>query len=156
MIQITATPTANGFTNPISFSVSGLPAGATASFNPAMLTLNGVAKPTMLTITNGSSAVARRSASTNGSTRLIELLLATWIVAILGWVYLRLQVRAIPLMKRYAALALFALILITGGILSGCALGVTSSPSVNTSQLTVTATSGTLTQTFGITLSATH
>ena len=156
MIQITATPTANGFTNPISFSVSGLPAGATASFNPAMLTLNGVAKPTMLTITNGSSAVARRSAGTNGSARLIELLLATWIVAILGWVYLRLQVRAIPLMKRYAALALFALILLTGGILGGCALGVTSSPSVNTSQLTVTATSGTLTQTFGMTLTVTH
>lgn len=37
MIQITATPTAGGFTNSISFSVSGLPAGATASFNPAML-----------------------------------------------------------------------------------------------------------------------
>ena len=110
----------------------------------------------MLTITNGSSAVAQRSTGTNGSAWLIELLLATWIVAILGWVYLRLQVRAIPLMKRYAALALFALILITGGILSGCALGVTSSPSVNTSQLTVTATSGTLTQTFGITLSVTH
>ena len=156
MIQVTATPTANGFTNSISFSVSGLPAGATASFNPAMLTLNGVAKPTMLTITNGSSAVAQRSTGTNGSAWLIELLLATWIVAILGWVYLRLQVRAIPLMKRYAALALFALILITGGILGGCALGVNSSPSVNTSQLTVTATSGTLTQTFGITLSVTH
>jgi hypothetical protein len=154
MIQITATPTANGFANSISFSVVGLPAGATASFNPAMLTLNGVAKPTMLTITNGSSAGARRSAGVGGSVRLLQPLLATWFVAILGWLYLRLQVRAIPLMKRYTALALFALILLTGSLLGGCALGV-NSPSVNTSQLTVTATSGTLTQTLGITLQVT-
>ena len=125
MIQITATPTANGFANSISFSVSGLPAGATGSFNPAVLTLNGLAKPTMLTITNGSSAVARRSAGTGGSARLLQPLLATWFIVILGWLYLRLQVAAIPLMKRYTALAAFALLLLTGSILGGCALGVT-------------------------------
>jgi hypothetical protein len=156
MIQITATPTANGFTNPISFSVSGLPSGSSASFNPAMLTINGVAKPTMLTITNGSSTTAGGSAGTNDSARLLELVLATWIVAILVWVCLHLQVRSISSMKRYTALALFALILLTGGILSGCALGVTSSPSTNASQLTITATSGTLSQQFGITLTVTH
>ena len=156
MIQVTATPSPNGFTNSISFSVSGLPAGTSGSFNPAMLTLNGTAKPTMLTITRGSSAVSRQSTGTHGSGRLLEPLLMTWIVAILGWLYLRLQARAIPLTKRYAALALLALILLTGGILGGCALGVTSSPSVNTTKLTVTATSGTLTQTFGINLTVTH
>jgi hypothetical protein len=156
MIQITATPTTNGFANPISFSISGLPAGASASFNPTMLTLNGVAKPTMLTITNGSSAVARRSAGVGGSVRLLQPLLATLFVMIIGWLYLRLKVRAIPLMKRYTALALFALILLTGGLLSGCALGVNGSPSANTLQLTVTATSGTLTQTFGMTLQVTR
>jgi hypothetical protein len=156
MIQITATPTANGFTNSISFSVSGLPTGANASFNPAMLTLNGVAKPTMMTLTNGSSAAAPGSAGTNRSARLLQPLLATWLIVILGWLYLRFQVRAIPLMKRYTALALFVLILLTGSVLSGCALGVNGSPSVNTSRLTVTATSGTLTQTFGITLTVTH
>ena len=155
MVQITATPTANGFTNPISFSISGLPAGASASFNPSMLTLNGVAKPTMLTITNASPAVARRSAGTGGSARLFQPLLGIWFLAIFGWFCLRLQVRAISLMKRYTALALFSLILLTGGILGGCALSV-NSPTVNTSQLTVTATSGTLTQTFGIALQVTH
>jgi hypothetical protein len=156
MIQITATPTANGFTNPISFSVSGLPSGGLASFNPTMLTLNGVAKPTMLTITSGSTAIARRSSGAGGSVTLLQQLLATWLVVIIGWLFLRLQVRAIPLMKRYTALALLALILLTGGILGGCALGVTSSPSTNTSELTVTATSGTLSQQFGITLTVTH
>jgi hypothetical protein len=83
-------------------------------------------------------------------------MLAIWIAALLGWLCLRLQVRTIPLMKRYATLALVALILLTGSILSGCALPVTSSPSTSTSQLTVTATSGTLTQTFGITLQVTR
>ena len=155
MIQITATPTANGFTNSISFSVSGLPAGAIASFNPAVLTLSGVAKPTTLTITNGSPAVVRRSAGTGGSVRLLQPLLATWFVVIIGWFFLRLRVAAIPLTKRYTALAAFALLLLIGSILGGCALGV-NSPSVNTSQLNVTATSGTLTQTFGITLQVTR
>jgi hypothetical protein len=155
MIKITATPTANGFTNSISFSVSGLPVGASASFNPIMLTLNGVAKPTMLTITNGSPAVAQRGSGIGGSMRLLQPLMATWFVAILGWLYLRLQGRAIPLTKRYSALALFALMLVAGGILGGCAMGVNST-SANTSQVTVTATSGTLTQTFGITLQVTR
>ena len=124
MIQITATPTANGFTNSISFSVSGLPAGASASFNPTMLTLNGVAKPTMLTIMNASSAVVRQGSGIGGSIRLLQPLMAIWFVAILGWLCLRLEGRAIPLTKRNSALALFALILLTGNVLSGCALNV--------------------------------
>jgi hypothetical protein len=84
----------------------------------------------------------------------MQILLAIWIAAILGWVCMHFQVRTVRVMKRYSALALFALILLTGSILSGCALGVT--PGASTSQLTVTATSGTLTQTFGITLQVTH
>ena len=86
----------------------------------------------------------------------IQLLLAMWVAAIVGGLSLRLQARAIPIMKRYAALALFALILLTGSVLSGCALNVTNSSSPSTSQLTVTATSGTLTQMFGITLTVTY
>jgi len=156
IIQITATPTANGFANSISFSVSGLPAGSTASFNPTTLTPNGNATPTTLTITEGASAVSVRGAGADFAGRTpMQLLLAMWIAAIVGWIYLRLQGRAIPIMKRYSALALFALMLLTGGVLSGCALGV-NSQSAATSQLTVTATSGTLTQTFGITLTVTH
>ena len=156
MIQITATPTANGFSNSISFSTSGLPAGSTASFNPPMLTPNGNATTTTLIITDGASTVSRRSASIDvPGTPLPPPSLAMWIAALLGWLYLRLQVRAFPLMKRNATLALLALILLTGSILSGCALPVTSSPSTSTSQITVTATSGTFTQTLGISLTVT-
>lgn len=59
-------------------------------------------------------------------------------------------------MKRYATLGLVVLMFLTGSVLSGCALGVNGSPSTTTSQLTVTATSGTLTQTFGLTLTITR
>ena len=157
IIQITATPSANGFANPILFSVSGLPPGTAVSFSPAMLTPNGNATATTLTITDGASAVSQRSASMHApGTRLMQPLLLIWIAAFLGWFYLRCQVRAIRLTKRYTAISLFTLILLTGSILSGCALSVTSSPSTNTSQLTVTATSGTLSQQFGITLTVTH
>jgi hypothetical protein len=156
-IQITATPTANGFPNAISFSVSGLPAGSTASFNPAMLTPNGNVTPTTLTITDGGSAVSRGGASIDvHGTRLMPPLLAMWTTTLLGWLYLRRQVRAIPHMKRIASLGLVVLMFLTGSVLSGCALSVNGSPSTSTSQLTVTATSGTLTQIFGITLIVTH
>jgi FtsH-binding integral membrane protein len=123
-----------------------------------MLTPNGKATATTLTITDGASTVSGRGAAganIPGGT-LPQLLLATWIAAILGWLYLRFRVRSISIVTRYAALAFFALILLTGSILSGCALSVTSSPSTNASQLTVTATSGTLSQQFGITLTVTH
>ena len=156
VIQITVTPTANGFPNPISFGVSGLPAGTTASFNPPTLTPNGTAALTTLTLTSAPSTASRRSAIPGApDAKLLQPLLAMWIIAILGWFYLRFRALAVPIMKRYAALALFALILLTGGVLSGCALGVTSSPSTNTSQLTVTASSGTLTQAARITLTTT-
>ena len=157
MIQITATPTANGFPNSISFSISGLPAGVIASFNPTTLMPNGNAASTTLTITEEASAVSVRGTDGNlPGEAPIQLLLAMWVAAIVGGLSLRLQARAIPIMKRYAALALFALILLTGSVLSGCALNVTNSASPSTSQLTVTATSGTLTQMFGITLTVTH
>ncbi|MGB9245149.1 MAG: hypothetical protein WCC03_17495, partial [Candidatus Acidiferrales bacterium] len=156
VVQITVTPTAKGFPNPISFSISGLPSGTTASFNPAMLTPNGSATVTTLTLTSGSSTASRRGANVWGGTRLLQPLLAMWILAILGWFYLRLQTRRGLVMKRYVAFALFALIILTGSTLSGCALGVTSAPSTDTTQLTVRATSGTLTQTFGITLQITR
>jgi len=157
VIQIAATPTANGFPNPISFSASGLPPGATASFNPAMLTTNGNATTTTLTITDRTSAVSRRAAGANVPGGIpLRLLFVLWIAAIVWWLYLRLQGRGIPVMKHYSAVVLFALILLTGNILTGCALGVTSSPNTSSSRLTVTAVSGTFTQTFGITLTVTH
>ena len=156
-IQITATPTANGFSNSILFSVSGVPTDFTGSFNPTMLTPNGNATPTMLTITEGGSTASRRNARINvHGTQLMPPLAAIWISTLLGWLYCWLRVRTIPLMRRHAVLGLVALIFLMGSVLSGCALGPNSSSITSTSQLTVTATSGTLRQTFGVTLTVTR
>jgi hypothetical protein len=108
--------------------------------------LTGVASP-QLTITT--ILVARRSAGTNGSARCSTA--AGDLITILGWVYLQLQVRTVPIKAR-TGFALFALIF--DECIWRLRARVTSSPSVNT-QLTVTATSGTQ-QTLGITLTVTH
>ena len=92
MIQITATPTANGFPNSISFSISGLPAGVIASFNPTTLMPNGNAASTTLTITEGASAVSVRGTDGNlPGEAPIQLLLAMWVAAIVGGLSLRLR-----------------------------------------------------------------
>jgi hypothetical protein len=88
--------------------------------------------------------------------RLMPPLMAVWMATLVGWLYLRLQVHAVPHMKRYATVGLVALMFLTGSALGGCALSVNSSPTTSTSQLTATAKSGTLTQTFGITLTVTR
>ena len=49
-ITITVTPSANGFAEPVTFSVSGLPPHATASFNPQTLTPGSQVSSTTLTI----------------------------------------------------------------------------------------------------------
>jgi hypothetical protein len=52
-------------------------------------------------------------------TRLMMPLLAIWMTTLLGWLYLRLQVHAIPHMKRYATVGLVVLMFLTGSVLSG-------------------------------------
>jgi hypothetical protein len=47
---ITATPQNGAFTNPITFSVSGLPTGATGTFQPGSITPGSTAATTQLTI----------------------------------------------------------------------------------------------------------
>ena len=152
-VQITITPTANGFASPVVLSISGLPAGATASFNPTTVTPNGKAVSSTLTITNGGFQANSRPSVLGGRT--MQPLLALWMIALLGWLCSQVLSRSNPLLKRYGAVAMaVALVLLTGGILSGCA-GVTSTPSGQTSQLTVKAASGTLAQTANVTLSIT-
>src|SRR4029077_1708213 len=64
MITITVTPTslADGFTNPVSFAVAGLPAHATAAFGPTSVTPNGAAATTTLTIMTTARGAAPPSA----------------------------------------------------------------------------------------------
>jgi hypothetical protein len=155
-LQITVTPTAKGFSNPVAFSISGLPSGVSALFAPASVTPGGKAATTMLTITDGGAAASRAKSQAGISGGGIAPTLLFGVIVLLAWLGFETRDRSIPEMRHYATVGLFVFMLIAGSVLGGCALGVTSSPSSQTSQLTVTATSGTMTQTFGITLTVTH
>jgi hypothetical protein len=154
MLQITVTPTAGGFANPVTFSISGLPSGVSTLFNPVSVTPGVQPGTTMLTITDGGAA-ASRAKSQAGISGGVAPTLLFGVMVLLAWLGFETRGRSIPEMRHYATVGLFVFMLIAGSVLGGCALGVTSSPSSQTSQLTVTATSGTMTQTFGITLTVT-
>jgi hypothetical protein len=157
MLQITVTPTANGFSNPVAFSISGLPSGVSALFAPVSVTPGGKAATSMLTITDGGVAASRvKSQAGISGAGIAPTLLLIGVIVLLAWLGFETRGRSIPEMRHYATVGLFVFMLFAGSVLGGCALGVTSSPSSQTSQLTVTATSGTMTQTFGITLTVTR
>ena len=59
--KVTVTPL-NGFTGPVSFAVAGLPAGVTAAFSPASVTISG---STTLTLTPGSGIASGAKATLN-------------------------------------------------------------------------------------------
>ncbi len=61
---VTITPT-NGFTDTVTLSASGLPTGATASFNPA--TISGSGTSTLTVTTSGSTPAGTSSISIDGS-----------------------------------------------------------------------------------------
>jgi unsaturated chondroitin disaccharide hydrolase len=153
-IPITVTPSnTNGFANSIALSVSGLPPGATATFNPPSLTPGTNPVSTTLTITTAAhSGMVRPDPSWPRGT-VVPIWLTLWTLAAI----------AVLLLLRQSSGAIFrtatmASALIGSAILSGCAGGSPSSKSpppsasAQTFTLTVTAQSGSDTKTSSITL----
>jgi len=156
MLQITVTPTANGFSNQVAFSISGLPSGVSALFAPVSVTPGGKPTTTMLTITDGGAAASRVKSQAGISGGIAPTFLLIGVTVLLAWLGFETRGRSIPEMSHYATVGLFVFMLFAGSVLGGCALGVTSSPGSQASQVTVTATSGTMTQTLGISLTVTR
>jgi hypothetical protein len=77
---------------------------------------------------------------------LLRILPLLWFVALLAAIYAMRTVRRVPQLRRYAAIVPLILLLITGAVMAGCAGKMNGTPA-GTSQLTVTATSGTMSQT---------
>jgi hypothetical protein len=148
MIQISVKPTANGFTNAVtSFSVSGLPAHTAFSFSPTSVTPNGATVTTTLTVTTISRGEAPPTAPLDPPVSpLLRLLPVLWLAALLAGLYAMSAVRRVPQLRRYAAIVPLALLLISGAVLAGCAGGKTGT-AAGTSQLSITATSGSMSQT---------
>jgi hypothetical protein len=148
MIQISVKPTANGFTNAVtSFTVSGLPAHTTAAFSPTSVTPGNTTMTTTLTITTISRGEVPPTAPLDPPVSpLLRLLPVLWLAALLAGLYAMQAVRRAPQLRRYAAIVPLALLLISGAVLAGCAGGKAGTPA-GTSQLTITATSGSMSQT---------
>jgi hypothetical protein len=156
IIQINVAPSTNGFANPISFNVSGLPAHDMALFKPPVVTPNGKSTTTVLTITKPAiGATLPTPPMDRPWSPLLRSLLGLWIAALLGWLYAGPQIRRTPQLRRYAAIMPLSLLLVIGALMAGCAVGMTGTP-LNNAPLTVTATSGTLTQTIEVTLTVTQ
>jgi hypothetical protein len=148
MLTITVTPTANGFANPVSFAVAGLPAHTTSAFSPAMVTPGTGAVTTTLTVTTMRNGAAPPSAPVDPPVSpLLRILPVLWLATMLAGLYAMSLIRSTPQLRRYAAIVPLALLLVTGAVLAGCAGGGKNGTPTGAAQLTITATSGTLSQT---------
>ncbi len=149
-IPITITPSANGFSNPVTFSVTGLPAHASLV---ALTTTPGNAKSTvnLMIMTTARAATPPVSPMDQPLTPMLRILLASWIAVMLAGLYAARLIRRTPRLRRYAAIVPLALLLISGVVLAGCASAMNGTPA-GTSSLTVTATSGSLSESTPATL----
>jgi len=78
-------------------------------------------------------------------TPMLRMLLVSWIAALLAGLYAARLIRRTPRLRRYAAMVPLTLLLVSGAVLAGCASAMKGTPP-GTSQLTITATSGTFSQ----------
>jgi hypothetical protein len=134
-VTLTVTPEA-GFNAAVSFSCSGLPAGASCSFLPATVTPAGAPATTTLTISTSTSTAALNPGA-NGRQLLPASALALVLLGF-GW----------KARRRWQIFCLLAVSLIGLGILTSC--GGSRKPV--TSTVTVGATAGSISQTEPITL----
>ncbi len=132
-LTLTVTPV-NGFDSPVTFACSGLPSGATCSFDQETVIPSGEVATTQLTI----STSAQSSALHRDSRPFFPLTMVAMTVCFLGW------------RKRRGAShwMLPAIALASLGLLLGCGIfrGSLTPPTSATSTVTVMATSGTMQQ----------
>jgi hypothetical protein len=69
------TPLYGSYAGPVSFSVTGLPAGATASFTPSTVAVNGGATPVVMTVQTATATAYNRNNSPLGRGMVLALLL---------------------------------------------------------------------------------
>jgi len=134
---LTATPT-NGFSQGITFSCSGLPSNDSCSFSPSTINPSGAPATTTLTVAESANAASSKPSDLwPGASGGALAMAFCW----LGW---RKRRRIGP--------ALFALGLMIGlGAFAGCG-GNGTSPAKTTYNVTVTATSGSLSHTATLTV----
>jgi len=152
-VTITVTPTANGFTNAVAFSVSGLPAHTTSTFSLPTVTPGNTAQTSTLTITTLAGGAAPPSAPVGRPNlpRFGPWLLLWALAMMMGMgIYTMVKFRQKPRLRRYAAMIPLLLVLVSAGVVAGCS-GSPGTPK-GPAQITVTATSGSMSQNATFTL----
>jgi hypothetical protein len=145
VITITPTTLANGFTNAVTFSVSGLPAHSTGTCSPASVpSIGNAATTTTLTILTTSHGAAPPTAPVEPPVPpFMRFLPVLWLAAMLAGLAAMRLMRRTPQRRRYAMVVPLALLLLTGAALAGCSGGRIGTP-LGPAPLTITATSGSM------------
>ena len=158
MFTITVAATdANGFPNVVSFSASGLPLLASASFSPMTVTPGATNATTTLAIATAGTALTPPAPPYRHGPPLGWPLTEMSFVTLLLVLLARLRRKTRIPVRGYAFVWPCALLMLTAALASGCAGGgggSVSSPVTppGTYPITVTATSGTLSQSTTVTL----
>jgi sugar lactone lactonase YvrE len=147
---LTVTPPSGGSVSPITFSITGLPTGATATFNPASVPANS--GPTTVTLTIQLPASAQATPHGVAPFGAAPLVLGFVLLPLLGMRKLRRALNGKMLILALALIAGAGLgsAIGCGGGGSGSSGGSNQQPQTYT--LTVTATAGTLSHTETLTL----
>ena len=145
-VTLTVTPQ-NGFSSTVNFGCSGLPGGASCSFNPSTVTPPGGAATTQLTISVSAQAANQR----RPSRPFVPTAALAVALCLVGWKKRRRGCQVLLLVGAFAALGLISACGGGGGTGGGGGGGGGGSSPI-TSTVTVAATSGSIQQTTTISL----
>jgi hypothetical protein len=144
--QVAVAPLYGSYPGPVSFAVSGLPTGATATFNPVTIAIGGGKQTVTMTIQT--SALAKEAAPSIGR-KLAPLTLAFLLIPLFGVRRMRRQGRRL---SRLASLLLLIGCSLAGVIMTGCGGSASIKQIEQNYSITVTATSGNIQHTTPVTL----
>jgi hypothetical protein len=143
--QVTVNPLYGSYPGPVSFAASGLPSGATITFNPSTIAIGG-GKQTV-TVNVQTPALAKLESPSIGR-KLAPFTLALILIPLLGVGRMRRQGRRL---SRLASLLLLLGCTLAGVMMTGCG-GATLKLTEQNYSITVTSTSGNMQHTASVTL----
>jgi hypothetical protein len=137
-IKVTVPPLGSAFNRPVTLSATGLPPGATASFNPTTVTPGAAGAPTVMTI-----QLAKLAASVSGKERRAPARQFVFASLFLAACCLSC-VRRKRWHTRFRRIAFFAVLVFAGMTTVGCSGGFSGPPTTHPGQyvVTITGTSG--------------
>ena len=141
-IDITVPPLGGAFNSVVTLSASGLPAGATATFNPATVTPGSAGAPTMMTIqlaTLAAGIPARNLPANHRRLPVGPFVLIFGMFGMFGTVFGAVRGRK-HLSRQLALILGLASLAVTASVLTGCGGGFENTPQTPAGNYTITVT----------------